>query len=126
MHKAAGNHQKDKPVYFLKLESTKSLISVLCENLTSDKINELEPVNTVNSFTERQGTYVVKPLVYAYAMWISPAFHLAVINAYDALVMEQLQPANKLPSNPKILAGKFWITEEEWQAAFVIFACPMT
>lgn len=35
----------------------------------SEKINNLAPVNVVKGFCVEQSTYVVKELVYAYAMW---------------------------------------------------------
>jgi hypothetical protein len=95
LHKASGNNQKDKPFEWLRNKGTQDLIAEIIkqEIPASDKINNLEPVKTVNSFTEEQGTYVIKELVYAYAMWISPVFHLHVIRAYDALITAKTPPA---------------------------------
>lgn len=98
LHRAAGGLDKDKPNRFLRLDSTAELIAELgnAEKWASDKINHLAPVNVVNSFTKEQGTYVCKELVYSYAMWISPAFHLKVIRAYDAMLQAgaSFDPAN--------------------------------
>lgn len=95
-HKAAGNNPKDAPAQFFRNDKTKRLVELLTsdvQNCTSSKINNLTPINVIKgNFSNgiEQGTYVVKPLVYAYAMWISPEFHLHVINAYDALVTGQI------------------------------------
>jgi len=45
----------------------------------------VEPFKVVNGGPLR-GTYACKQLVYAYAMWISPKFHIQVIRAYDSLI----------------------------------------
>jgi hypothetical protein len=57
-----------------------------------DLIAELEkddsgiPLSKIQGNGKQQGTFVVKELVYAYAMWISASFSLKVIRAYDALI----------------------------------------
>jgi len=51
------------------------------------------PIQTVVGKGKQQGTFVAKELVYAYAMWISPAFSLKVIQAYDQMVTQPAQPA---------------------------------
>lgn len=79
-HKAAGGEAKHKPLNFLRLDSTLEL----CRELLNSE--QLEP--TVSWAGRFGGTFVVKELVYAYAMWISPKFHLEVIRSYDRLATE--------------------------------------
>jgi hypothetical protein len=66
-------------------ELRKPLISAVPGIPASYENNNLEPVVIVKGGNAQQGTFVVKALVYAYGMWISPAFHLAVIRSFDAL-----------------------------------------
>lgn len=88
LHKASGNDQKHFPAFFLRNQQTKDLINLIeSENYDMQIcISKKQAVNTVKGKGKEQGTYVVKELVYAYAMWISAKFHLQVIRAYDSMV----------------------------------------
>ena len=83
-HKASGELEKHKPPFWLRNEQTKDLIIEL-QNCNSGYTPIESPVNVIRGGAN-QGTYVVKELVYAYAMWISAKFHLQVIRAYDSMV----------------------------------------
>lgn len=101
LHKASGGEEKHKPTRFIRNQQTKDLIEEI-ENFSNMRLGENEQrpnlVFAVKTFHggSNQGTYVVKELVYAYAMWISPKFHLIVIRAYDALVTGQIKPQGAL------------------------------
>ncbi|MBI0016397.1 MULTISPECIES: phage antirepressor KilAC domain-containing protein [unclassified Commensalibacter] len=90
-HRASGMSETKRPGNWLKNAQTVELINELgdAKIIASDKL--VNPVNVIKG-GNNQGTYVVKELVYAYAMWISPAFHLKVIRAYDDLVQGKYQP----------------------------------
>ncbi|MEI2671554.1 MAG: KilA-N domain-containing protein [Marmoricola sp.] len=96
LHRASGGEDRHRPSYWLHLDQTKGLIEEIRKPLNcsvagiplTERINDLEPVVTLRGFGA-QGTFVVRELVYGYAMWISPAFHLAVIRTFDALVTGQ-------------------------------------
>lgn len=77
LHKAAGGLPNKNPGEWLKNAQTQEVVSALAA--------EAEGNSPLAAF-RGIGTYVVKELVYAYAMWISPKFHIQVIRAYDALV----------------------------------------
>ncbi len=101
LHKASGGAEKHQPAFFMRNKQTKDLIAEIegSANLQSPNTNHSanlqSAVKVINGGDER-GTYVVKELVYYYAMWVSPKFHLIVIRAYDCLVTGQIKPQGAL------------------------------
>lgn len=93
LHKAAGKEHRHLPNYWLDLQQTKELIEEILntgfpvfknDDVLKDGIPTFKPVTSKKG--RYGGTYVCKELVYSYGMWISAAFALKVIRAYDALV----------------------------------------
>lgn len=91
LHKAAGGFKAHQPSNFTRRAETTDLIDEIMNS--SDSRSFDMPMTTVGG--RNGGTYVCKELVYAYAMWISAAFHLKVIRAYDALVNDQVELAQQ-------------------------------
>lgn len=90
LHKASGGDDRHKPNNFLRLDTTQKLIEEITNEISqfSDVRSALRVVNG----GPQRGTYVCKELVYAYAMWISPAFNLRVIRAFDTLASKHYVP----------------------------------
>lgn len=94
LHKASGGDDKNKPANFLRAKQAVDLIELL---RTEQSIGGIAPIQSKQGL----GTFSVKELVYAYAMWISPAFTLKVIHAYDSLYQPQYG-LKQLPEPPTI------------------------
>lgn len=94
LHKASGAADKTRPAYFFKLQSTTDLINAV--EIDGNPSNEQNQRVRKDAFQSKTGigTFVCKELVYAYAMWISPVFHLKVIRTFDAVTT---QPATQIP-----------------------------
>lgn len=89
LHKASGNEEKHRPTFFVRLGTTKELVA---------EIQKEDPNAQVLISKNGIGTYACEELVIAYAMWISPKFHLVVLRAFlnlhkggDTLNPEQQQ-----------------------------------
>lgn len=79
LHKAAGNLGHQRPSKWLATAQAEDLVSELeARNRATNQVS-------IRKGKGVSGTYVTKDLVYAYATWISPGFHLQVIQAYDRL-----------------------------------------
>lgn len=75
LHRAAGGEAADRPGYWLVNQKTAELIREL----------ETTGISAVNTIEGRGGgTYVAEQLVVSYAAWISPKFHLEVLNNFLA------------------------------------------
>lgn len=77
LHKAAGGEKRHQPSDFLRIDQTQALIAEI-----HSEDPRSEAIKVVNG-GRAPGTYACRELVYAYAMWISPAFHLKVIRTFD-------------------------------------------
>ncbi len=101
LHRAAGQIPKHKPSEWLRNQQTKELIDEI--SIAGIPAIETKP---------KVGTFGCKELIYAYAMWISPSFHLKVIRAYDQM---QQQPS-VMPGQVERVAMGDPITPEELAA----------
>lgn len=91
LHKAAvksgANARTKEPSKFL---ANTQIVELIREIIDTQNMG-IDPVESIRGGLG-QGTYVVKQLVYAYAMWISPSFNLKVINTFDAAANQQQLP----------------------------------
>ncbi|MDR5800660.1 KilA-N domain-containing protein [Caballeronia sp. LZ001] len=71
LHRASGGANKDRPSLWLENQQAQKLVAEI----------EKAGIPAIQS-KQGLGTFVCEDLVYAYAMWISAAFHLKVIRAY--------------------------------------------
>lgn len=85
LHQASGGNNRHRPSLWLSNKQTKELVAELEAGIPASVagIPATEAVS-VESEGFSKGVYALKELVYSYAMWISPTFHLHVIRSYDA------------------------------------------
>jgi hypothetical protein len=110
LHRASGEEQRHRPKYWLENQQTQDLIAEL-------KKGGIPPISVTAG--RNGGTYVCKELVYAYGMWISPAFHLKVIRAYDALVTQSSPTQSQYPKSRKALPGGLTLEQQDAVKALV-------
>lgn len=80
LHVASGRKEKHRPNQFIRLETTQELIKEIQDEDLNAQICAFKTIRGTQG-----GTYACEELVLAYAMWISPKFHLIVLRAFLAM-----------------------------------------
>lgn len=110
LHQASGGKSKHQPSFFIRLDTTKDLVAEI------EKDSETKALKTIRG--TQGGTYACEELVIAYAMWISPQFHLVVLRAFMAMHRKQPQQL-ALPEPEKT----YTVTLTEYELQTVAWAC---
>lgn len=103
LHRVAGGAARHQPALWRRRGQTEDLVTELLILHGNSTDLQSSPIASVEG--RNGGTYVVKELVYDYAMWISPAFNLQVIRAYDSVVTAPPADPMKLLNDPAALRG---------------------
>ena len=100
LHKASGNAEKHRPSLFVRLDTTQDLISEIQKEVKSADL-----IFKTTGGRGMRGTYACEELVIAYAMWISPKFHLIVLRAFLNLHKNQtaLLPSTITPEQQQAI-----------------------
>ena len=111
LHKAAGGSPTNAPAQWFRTDSTEALVQEL-ENCA-----DMHTLPVTTKMGRSGGTYVCEELVYAYAMWISPSFHLKVIRVFKeyatkGMVMKP-EVAKQAFDDPKVFMAKALMLAQE-------------
>ena len=127
LHKASGAEEKNKPANFMRLDTTQALADEINHSSYMRSEVNMPPTAEINQGADvrlaqkvihggpNRGTYVCKELVYAYAMWVSPAFHLKVIRTFDEVAQGQIKRPKHLLSE-EVQARKLAATAKAFKA----------
>ncbi|HDR1343609.1 KilA-N domain-containing protein [Pasteurella multocida] len=107
LHFASGNDPKHRPSLFIRLETTKELTGEIAKEVRSTDLifKTLRGRNI-------QGTWACEELVLAYAMWISPKFHLIVLRAFLAMHRGEVKPQQLALPEPNYNMSNITQSEE--------------
>ena len=117
LHQSAGGLSKHRPSLWLRQQSVREL-ALEIERQGNDQGVEFAAVFSQKGGAH-PGTYVCRELVYAYAAWISPQFHLKVLRAYDAMMTSSAPIRSDGTSitvpnfNDPVVAARAWADERE-------------